>query len=148
MRRFGFVQAPHATLAMLAFTTCIVSAQGAQAPAAPAPQGQGRGAQAPPPPMSFFVTSTPIGKGGNLGGLAGADAHCQTLATAVGAGNRVWRAYLSTQGPGAVNARDRIGKGPWVNVKGQSVARDLEHLHGDTLDPARRVPGHRADYHP
>jgi len=87
--------------------------------------------------MSFFVTSTPIGKGGNLGGLAGADAHCQALATAAGAGNRTWRAYLSTQGPGAVNARDRIGKGPWVNVKGQSVARDLEHLHGDTLDLAR-----------
>ena len=122
---------------MLALTTCIVSAQGgAQAPAAPAPQGQGRGGQTPPP-MSFFITSTPIGKGGNLGGLAGADAHCQTLAAAAGAGNRVWRAYLSTQGPGAVNARDRIGKGPWHNVKGQIVARDLEHLHGDTLELAR-----------
>jgi hypothetical protein len=87
--------------------------------------------------MSFFITSTPIGKGGNLGGLAGADAHCQTLAAAAGAGNRTWRAYLSTQGAGAVNARDRIGKGPWVNVKGQSIARTLEDLHGDTLDLAR-----------
>ena len=87
--------------------------------------------------MSFFVTSTPIGKGGNLGGLAGADAHCQTLATAAGAGNRTWRAYLSTQGAGAVNARDRIGKGPWVNVKGQSVATR-------SRTPARRHPGPRA----
>jgi hypothetical protein len=124
---------------LLAFGTCVAAAQGEQAPTAPAgqaPAGRG-GAQTPPPPMSFFVTSTPIGKGGNLGGLAGADAHCQALASAVGAGNRVWRAYLSTQGAGAVNARDRIGKGPWVNVKGQSVARDLEHLHGDTLELAR-----------
>src|SRR6187200_1622255 len=99
MRRFGFVQPPHATLAILALSTCVLTAQGAQAPpAAPAGQAQGRGTQAPPPPMSFFITSTPIGKGGNLGGLAGADAHCQALAAAVGAGNRTWRAYLSTQG--------------------------------------------------
>ena len=141
MKRHGFVQPPHATLAILALSTCLVSAQGGQTPAPAAPAGQapaqGRGNQAPAQPMSFFITSTPIGKGGNLGGLAGADAHCQTLAAAAGAGNRVWRAYLSTQGPGAVNARDRIGKGPWVNVKGQSVARDLEHLHGDTLELAR-----------
>jgi hypothetical protein len=87
--------------------------------------------------MTFFVTSVPIGKGGNLGGLAGADAHCQALATAAGAGGRTWRAYLSTQGANAVNARDRIGKGPWHNVKGQQSARDLEHLHGDTLELAR-----------
>src|SRR5271165_4766487 len=69
----------------------------------------------PSPMMNFFVTSEPIGDGGNLGGLAGADAHCQVLATAVGAGNRTWHAYLSTQarpGQPAVNARDRIGKGP------------------------------------
>ena len=101
---------------------------------APAPQAQG--AQ-PKQPMSFFVTSVGLGRGANLGGLDGADKHCQALASAVGAGDRVWRAYLSTQGPNAVNARDRIGKGPWHNVKGQSVARDLEHLHGDTLDLAR-----------
>jgi hypothetical protein len=112
-----------------------------QPPAAPPAQGQppaqpqGRGG--PPPPMTFFVTSVGLGKGANLGGLAGADAHCQALAAAAGAGDRQWRAYLSTQGPGAVNARDRIGKGPWVNVKGQSVGRDLEHLHGDTLELAR-----------
>jgi hypothetical protein len=124
---------------VLAGAAAITHAQ--QAPAAPAPQGQpaaapqGRGGQ--PPPMTFFVTSVGLGKGANLGGLAGADAHCQALATAAGAGDRQWRAYLSTQGAGAVNARDRIGKGPWVNVKGQSVGRDLEHLHGDTLELAR-----------
>jgi hypothetical protein len=107
---------------------------GAQAPAPAA--GQGRGNQ-PAQPMSFFITSVGLGKGANLGGLDGADAHCLALAKAVGAGDREWRAYLSTQGPNAVNARDRIGKGPWHNVKGQSVARDVEHLHGDTLDLAR-----------
>ena len=68
--------------------------------------------------MSFFVTSQSLGKGADLGGLAGADAHCQALAASVGAGGKTWHAYLSTQGPGAVNARDRIGKGPWVNAKG------------------------------
>ena len=85
----------------------------AQQPAAPAAgqapaQGQARG---PQQPMSFFVTSDPIGDGGNLGGLAGADAHCQKLATAAGS-TKTWHAYLSTQGAGAVNARDRIGSGP------------------------------------
>jgi len=91
-------------------------------------------------PMTFFVTSEPIGNGGNLGGLAGADAHCQQLARAVGAGNRTWRAYLSTQarpGQPAVNARDRIGTGPWYNFDGVMIARDLAHLHGDTLELAR-----------
>ena len=137
MRRFGSTRAARLLLVLGA---SIGAAPGGQnPPAAPAPQAPaaGRGTQTPPAPMSFFITSTPIGKGGNLGGLAGADAHCQTLAAAVGAGNRTWHAYLSTQGANAVNARDRIGKGPWVNVKGQSVARDLEHLHGDTLELAR-----------
>jgi len=97
------------------------------------------GEAAPPQqPMSFFVTSKNPGDGGNLGGLAGADKHCQTLAAAAGAGNKTWRAYLSTQGPGAVNARDRIGKGPWYNVKGTRIAADLADLHGDTLDLARK----------
>src|SRR6202521_2335357 len=94
----------------------------------------------PSPMMNFFVTSEPIGDGGNLGGLAGANAHCQVLATAVGAGNRTWHAYLSTQarpGQPAVNARDRIGNGPWYNFKGEMVARDLAQLHGDTLELAR-----------
>ena len=94
----------------------------------------------PPAPMTFFVTSTGAGNGANLGGLAGADAHCQKLAAAAGAGDRTWHAYLSTaasEGKPAVNARDRIGKGPWHNAKGTMIARDLEHLHGDTLDLAR-----------
>ena len=103
---------------------------------------QGAGAQRPAGGnrMSFFVTSVPIGDGGNLGGLAGADAHCQQLAAAVGAGDRTWHAYLSTQarpGTPAVNARDRIGTGPWYNVNGVMIARDPAHLHGDTLEQAR-----------
>jgi hypothetical protein len=88
----------------------------------------------PSPMMNFFVTSEPIGDGGNLGGLAGADAHCQTLAAAAGAGNRTWHAYLSTQarpGQPAVNARDRIGKGPWYNAKGVKIADNVANLHSD-----------------
>lgn len=79
--------------------------------------------------MSFFVTSTGQGKGADLGGLAGADQHCQTLAAAAGAGAKTWRAYLSTQGAGAVNARDRIGAGPWTNAKGTVIARNVDDLH-------------------
>jgi hypothetical protein len=94
-------------------------------------------AKAPPPPMSFFVTSVGSGKGANYGGLKGADQHCQMLATAAGAGDRNWVAYLSTQGPGAVNARDRIGQGPWYNAKGKLIAKSLDQLHGDTLESAR-----------
>src|SRR5262245_42803535 len=100
--------------------------------------------------MTFFVTSEPIGDGANLGGLAGADAHCQKLATAVGAGGKTWRAYLSTQarpGQPAVNARDRIGKGPWYSAKervpdylNRRLSRPIiqSEIHGDTLDEARR----------
>ncbi len=91
----------------------------------------------PQQPMSFFVTSAGSGKGADLGGLAGADKRCQDLAAAAGAGGKTWRAYLSTQGAGAVNARDRIGKGPWYNAKGARVAADVGDLHGDTLDQAR-----------
>lgn len=80
--------------------------------------------------MTFFVTSAGPGKGADLGGLAGADRHCQTLAAAAGAGNKTWRAYLSTQGQGAVNARDRIGAGPWKNAKGAVIAKDVAELHG------------------
>jgi hypothetical protein len=89
-------------------------------------------------PMSFFITSAGSGKGADLGGLAGADVHCQKLAAAAGGGAKTWRAYLSvpptfaTQTAPAVpsvNARDRIGKGPWHNAKGQLIARDVEHLH-------------------
>jgi hypothetical protein len=94
--------------------------------------------QQPPQPMSFFVTSAGPGNGGNLGGLAGADKHCQTLANAAGGTKKTWRAYLSTQGPGAVNARDRIGKGPWFNAKGARIAQDVADLHGDSIEQARR----------
>lgn len=87
-------------------------------------------AQAPAATMSFFVTSVGSGKGADLGGLEGADKHCQALAAAVGAGGKTWRAYLSTQGPGAVHARDRIGRGPWFNAKGVQIAQDLAELHG------------------
>jgi hypothetical protein len=81
--------------------------------------------------MTFFITSSGPGKGGDLGGLEGADRHCQALAQAAGAGNRTWRAYLSTQGAGAVNARERIGKGPWQNAKGVMIAKDVAELHGN-----------------
>jgi len=85
--------------------------------------------------MNFFISSASLGKGGDLGGLEGADRHCQTLATAVGQGSKTWRAYLSTQaadGKPAVNARDRIGKGPYLNFKGEEIAKDIAGLH----DPA------------
>lgn len=129
-------------LVLSALLLNLTSAYAADAPApvaapaavAPAP------AKAPQQPLSFFVTSTGVGNGANLGGLEGADAHCQKLAEAVGAGNKTWRAYLSTQaanGQPAVNARDRIGAGPWYNAKGQQVARDVFHLHGDVLESAR-----------
>src|SRR4249919_2604633 len=84
--------------------------------------------------MTFFITSVGSGKGGDLGGLAGADRHCQSLAQAVGAGNRTWHAYLSTSASGeqpAINARDRIGRGPWQNAKGVVIARDVDELHGN-----------------
>ena len=87
-------------------------------------------AQQPSPQMSFFITSAGSGRGANLGGLQGADAHCAMLAKQAGAaGNRTWRAYLSTQG--RRNARDRIGKGPWYNAKGVMIAKDVEDLHSD-----------------
>ena len=85
-------------------------------------------------PMSFFITSVGPGDGANLGGLAGADRHCQSLAAAVGAGNRTWRAYLSLVAGGgqlAVHARDRIGEGPWYNANGQIIAANVADLHGD-----------------
>ena len=103
------------------------------------PAGGGRG-QAPAQPMSFFVTSVGKGDGANYGGLAGADAYCTQLATAAGRGGVTWHAYLSQQakdGMPAINARDRIGAGPWYNANGQMIARDLAILHGDTIDQAR-----------
>src|SRR5215211_7675006 len=101
-------------------------------PAAPA-QGGGRQGAAPQP-MSFFVTSVGKGDGANYGGLEGADAYCQTLAAAAGRGDVRWVAYLSTQGANAVNARDRIGAGPWANAKGQPIAANVAELHGDTIE--------------
>ena len=79
---------------------------------------------------TFFITSAGSGKGGDLGGIAGADQHCQHLAQAAGISGKTWRAYLSTQGAGAVNARDRIGQGPWQNAKGVVVAKSVAELHG------------------
>jgi hypothetical protein len=79
--------------------------------------------------MTFFVTSAGPGKGGDLGGIEGADTHCQKLADQAGAGGKIWHAYLSTQGPNAVNAKDRIGRGPWKNLKGTVVAKDVADLH-------------------
>jgi hypothetical protein len=92
--------------------------------------GLSGGACAQASAMTFFITSTGSGKGADFGGLAGADKLCQSLAAAVGAGGREWRAYLSTQGASAVNARDRIGPGPWQNVKGVVVAKNVAELHG------------------
>jgi len=101
-----------------------------------AKDGKGK-APAAPAPMSFFVTSAGSGKGADLGGLAGADQLCQMRAASVGRGSSTWHAYLSTQGAGAVNARDRIGAGPWANAKGQVIAANVAELHGDTLEIAR-----------
>ena len=101
-------------------------------------------------PMTFFVTSAGSGAGADLGGLDGADALCQSLAAGAGAGDRTWLAYLSTQGPNAVNARDRIGSGPWHNAQGALIGDNVEELHGmghrftvmTVIDErGRRIPG-------
>lgn len=100
---------------------------------APAPTGTPPELAGSMPAVGFFITSVGLGDGANLGGLAGADRHCQALATAVGAGGRAWRAYLSTSASGgtpAVNARDRIGAGPWLNAAGVRVASIVTELHG------------------
>ena len=125
-------------LALLAVSGLVFAQQPATPPAQP-PAGQPPAT--PPPPMSFFVTSVGKGDGANLGGLAGADAHCQALAVAAGAGNRQWHAYLSANasvGQPVVNARDRIGQGPWFNGKSATpIAKSVADLHGDTLEAAR-----------
>ncbi len=135
-----------AALALSALATTATFAQGGggggqrggggAAPAGGGGQGGG-GARGPQQPMSFFITSVGKGDGANYGGLAGADAYCQQMATAAGRGGVMWHAYLSTQGPGAVNARDRIGNGPWYNARGQMIAMNNGVLHGDTIDQAR-----------
>jgi hypothetical protein len=124
---------PRARIVLLA-TTAAAATTLLAACATPTPTG----------PMGFFITSVGVGKGADLGGLAGADAHCQKLAAAAGAGGRTWRAYLSVPGAfastgnppvAAVNARERIGTGPWFNAKGQLIARDVAHLHnGNNLN--------------
>src|SRR3954469_10947862 len=128
-------------LIMLALTLAVVPGSYlliAQQPAAPAgAQGRGAAPAPAPQPMSFFITSVPKGDGANYGGLAGADAYCQSLGAAAGRGAAMWHAYLSTQGAGAVNARDRIGNGPWFNARGGRVAMNLGELHGDTIEQAR-----------
>jgi len=134
MKTIGSMLAPLA-LVVLASSYLAIAAI-AQQPPAPAP-GQARGQQGPPQPMSFFVTSVGKGDGANVGGLAGADAHCQALASAAGRGSAMWHAYLSTQGSNAVNARDRIGNGPWYNARGQRIAQSVAELHGDTIEQAR-----------
>jgi hypothetical protein len=128
------------SLAIAALATTLMALPPADAQTAAAPAPAASAPVIPAPTFSFFLTSEGSGHGGDLGGVAGADAHCQKLATAAGAGSKTWHAYLSTQaanGQAAINARDRIGNGPWYNVRGQLVARDLAHLHGDTLDLAR-----------
>ena len=122
-----------AALALAAFAGLVVSAQ--NPPPAPAGGGQGRGG--PPQPMSFFITSVGKGDGANYGGLAGADAYCQQMAESAGRGGVTWHAYLSTQGAGAVNARDRIGNGPWFNARGGRIGQNVAELHGDTIEQAR-----------
>jgi hypothetical protein len=124
---------PHVTALAIALAAGSYLVLAQQPPAGGA---QGRGG--PPQPMSFFITSVPKGDGANYGGIAGADAYCQQLATAAGRGAPVtWHAYMSTQGNGAVNARDRIGNGPWFNSRGQRVAQNVGDLHGDTIEQAR-----------
>jgi len=116
--------------------------------------GELRAQQAPPqfPNMTFFITSTGGPKGADYGGIEGADRHCQTLAAKAGAGTKTWRAYLSTQAEGdkpAVNARDRIGKGPWYNTSGLQIATSVDDLHSDNnkidveggmAETGRRIP--------
>jgi hypothetical protein len=109
--------------ARLVLTAAALVAMGGSALAQGVPQA---------PNMTFFITGAGPGKGADLGGIDGADAYCQRLATQVGAGNKVWRAYLSTNtGGGAINARDRIGKGPWQNQKGTVVATSVDDLHSE-----------------
>lgn len=140
MRLYKKITATLTTLvAALLLTACVETTTPAATETAAAAAPEGRAAERPPAgrpppaptPLGFFVTSVGLGNGGDLGGLAGADAHCQMLGEKVGSGNRTWRAYLSTQATAstaAVNAVDRIGKGPWGNAKGANMAADINHL--------------------
>jgi len=122
--------------AVITITLCVLVVIGAGIAAV-----RNAAAQATPK-MSFFITSTGPGNGANLGGVLGADKHCQTLAAAVGAGDRTWRAYLSTTSDGtqpAASARDRIGKGPWHNAKGVLAAQNVADLHSDKNKLSKEV---------
>jgi hypothetical protein len=125
-------------VAMVVVALGLLAIPGAEGRAQPA----GPGGTTPARDMGFFITSAGPGRGGDLGGLAGADAHCQTLARAVGAGGRTWRAYLSASAGGgqpAVDARDRIGRGPWRNAKGEVIAQDVAQLHSDRNNITRQT---------
>src|SRR5437870_4872365 len=130
--RIGGLVAAIAAVLLLPACERKIEAPAAAPPAAQAPQSLQMGGKKSV--TRFFVTSRGPGKGGDLGGLAGADAHCQSLAKAEGSGDHTWRAYLSTSATPnqpAVNARDRIGKGPWYNAEGSLVAANLDELHSD-----------------
>jgi len=139
-----------------AVLTLIACGQGGGEPAAPAKAPAATGKSSPESipmggaksVMTFFITSKGPGKGGDLGGLAGADAYCQSLAEAEKAGDHTWRAYLSTaaaDGRPAVNARDRIGKGPWYNAEGFRIAVNLEQLHGENKIDKENATTERLD---
>lgn len=129
---------PLATCALFAGALFVgACAPGGDAPEAEADAGAEMAAEAEMGPMTFFITSAGPGDGANLGGLEGADAHCETLASAVGAGGMGWMAYLSTideDGSAAVNARDRIGMGPWHNQAGALIANDVDELHSEAAN--------------
>ena len=126
---------PLATCTVFAGALVLAACAPGDAPEADADADAGEmGEQAP---MTFFITSAGPGDGANLGGLEGADAHCETLASAVGAGGMGWMAYLSTigdDGGGAVNARDRIGMGPWHNQAGVMIASNVDELHSEAAN--------------
>lgn len=119
------------------FTLLLIVTTAAACKSSDAPDGRDGDRE-----MSFFLTSTGPGNGADLGGLAGADQHCAMLASEVGAGDRTWRAYLSTSAEGndpAVDARDRIGDGPWYNAAGVLVAEDIDHLHAEDNLPSKDI---------
>ena len=123
-----------AALALSALASTLTFAQAPAGGGGAQGGARGGGQAAPPQPMSFFITSAPKGDGANYGGIAGADAYCQQLATAAGRGGVMWHAYLSQSakdGAPAINARDRIGAGPWYNARGTLIANNVADLHGD-----------------
>jgi len=158
MKRIGSARRATGLSAALAAPLILVACDPGNRANTSSAQAPATDAQTPPASLEmggaksvtrFFVTSRGSGRGGDLGGLAGADAHCQSLATAEGAGDHTWRAYLSTAGTATdppVHARDRIGRGPWYNAEGELVAADVEQLHGpDTLINKQTAVTERVD---